>query len=157
MVFELNRDDSQHQEIMEALSSAPCKHHSVGFCKQKKRCRFPHNSPNCKFWTGIEGSCQIKNCPDRHPEACLFFAFNKCKFKKKCSRLHRIPQPNNSDLTGLNKDMETLKQQNVELKAELDNMKTMIVEIKEMLTEKHWTQPKSLIPQWLNRMQKSPI
>ena len=135
MPFELNHDDPQHQDIMDALSRAPCIHHSVGFCKQKKRCRFSHNSPNCKNWTGSEGSCQTKNCPDRHTEPCLFFAFNKCKFKNKCSRLHKIPQPHNPDLTGLNKDMEILKQQNVELKTELNTMKTMIVEIKEELSD----------------------
>ena len=77
----------------------------------------------------------MKEVVEPETDPCLFFAFNKCKFKNKCSRLHKIPQPHNPDLTGLNKDMEILKQQNVELKAELNTMKTMIVEIKEELSD----------------------
>ena len=133
MVFELNPDDPRHQDIMAALSrTAPCKHHLVGFCKQKKRCRFSHSSTNCKYWTGVKGSCQVKSCTHRHPEPCLYFAFNKCKFKRKCSRLHEIPQPHNSDLTRLNEEMKTLQQQNIELKAELNTMKTIKEELKEL-------------------------
>ena len=126
MVFELNPDDPRHQAIAEHLSRvaiAPCKHHQVGFCKQKNRCRFSHSSTNCKYWTGVKGSCQVKNCWDRHAEPCLYFAFNKCKFKRKCSRLHELQQLHNSELTRLNEEMKTLQQQNIDLKAGLNTMK----------------------------------
>ena len=52
-----------------------------------------------------------------------------------CSRLHKIPQPNNPDLLCLNKDMEILKQENFKLRAELDTMKDMEAQISKMKDE----------------------
>ena len=56
-------------------------------------------------------------------------------FQQMCSRLHKIPQPNNPDLLCLNKDMEILKQENFKLRAELDTMKDMEEQISKMKDE----------------------
>ena len=112
-----------HQDIMDALSRAPCKHHQVGLCKQKHRCRFSHRMTICKEWNGSRESCQNKECANRHPAPCLFFAFNICKFKSKCSLLHKIQPSNNPDLSSLKEDIQSLTQ-NFNLRTErLNNIK----------------------------------
>ena len=124
-----------HQDIMNALSKAPCKHHLVGLCKQKQRCRFSHIMPICKEWDGSSGSCQDKECADRHPALCFFFAFNRCRFKGKCSLLHMVQPSNNKVLAGLKEDIAALKLDNFKLRAErLDSVKE--TEAKVLLSNK---------------------
>ena len=115
MPFESNRDDPFHQteEDMQIFSQQT-KLRNMG---QERR------------------KLSKQKLPDQYPEPCFFFAFKRCKFKNKCSRLHKIPQPNNSDLNCLKKDMEVLKQENIKLKAELDTMKVLKEKISKMNDE----------------------
>ena len=133
--MELKPDNPMHQDIMNALSKAPCKYHQVGLCKQKQRCRFSHMMPICKEWGGSSGSCQDKEFADRHPALCFFFAFNRCRFKGKCSLLHMVQPSNNKVLASLKEDIAALKLDNFKLRAErLDNVKE--TEAKVLLSNK---------------------
>ena len=81
-----------------------CKLYNRGICKRINTCKFIHPIENCEILT-----CKGVNCKKRHPKPCMFFLFDKnCKYKDKC----------------------LFKEENCQLKLDLDKLKQEISELK---------------------------
>ena len=62
-----------------------CLYFKFGFCSFGDHCRRQHISEVC-----LETSCDIQNCPRRHPKRCKFYdLYNRCKFGDYCAYAHR--------------------------------------------------------------------
>ena len=62
-----------------------CHYHKYGYCREKNECDRLHSSVICS-----KTNCDVKNCRDRHPQQCKFFASQDfCKFGDSCMYDHR--------------------------------------------------------------------
>jgi len=62
-----------------------CHYHKYGYCREKNECERFHSSVSCS-----KTSCDVKNCRDRHPQQCKFFASQDfCKFGDSCMYEHK--------------------------------------------------------------------
>ena len=62
-----------------------CRYFNYGYCKYKEKCRFLHPESICN----LEGSCEGKGCPSRHPKACKWFGGETgCKRRENCQFSH---------------------------------------------------------------------
>ena len=70
---------------MDADFTLVCQYFKFGFCSFGDHCRKHHINEIC-----LETSCEIQNCPQRHPKTCKFYEFYKrCKFGDYCAFAHR--------------------------------------------------------------------
>ena len=64
-----------------------CKYFNCGYCKYKDKCKFSHPSKVCENY--LEGKCDGKECPDRHPKKCKWFSSKSgCYRNKDCDFWH---------------------------------------------------------------------
>jgi len=70
---------------MNGQERSTCHYHKYGYCREKNECLRFHSSLICS-----KTNCDIKNCRDRHPQQCKFFASQEfCKFGGSCMYEHK--------------------------------------------------------------------
>ena len=90
-----------------------CLFNKYGHCKFQGTCRKKHIINICE-----KEECEVQNCLERHPRECSFYRdFKRCKFGSYCSYKHKT-----------SKDDEIK-----ELKKDLENVKTRLEQIEELL------------------------
>ena len=69
-----------------------CHYHKYGYCRMKDDCDRYHSNKICR-----EMNCDVRNCSDRHPQACRFYASMEfCKFMDSCMYDHKKIDQNRS-------------------------------------------------------------
>ena len=73
---------------MNGQERSTCHYHKYGYCREKNECERFHSSVICS-----KTNCDVKNCRDRHPQQCKFFASKDfCKFGDSCMYDHKPDQ-----------------------------------------------------------------
>ena len=73
---------------MNGQERSTCHYHKYGYCREKNGCERFHSSVICS-----KTNCDVKNCRDRHPQQCKFFASQDfCKFGDSCMYDHKPDQ-----------------------------------------------------------------
>ena len=75
-------------DFEESKLVADCKHHLIGFCKARTKCKFSHDAVICKKI--LSGGCNVLGCPHRHPRICRHFLLGRCFFNEKCMMIHPV-------------------------------------------------------------------
>ena len=69
-----------------------CHYHKYGYCRMKDECDRYHSDKICR-----RTDCDVRNCSDRHPQACRFYASMEfCKFMDSCMYDHQKIDQNRS-------------------------------------------------------------
>ena len=70
---------------MNGQERSTCHYHKYGYCREKNECERFHSLVICS-----KNNCDVKNCRDRHPQQCKFFASQEfCKFGDSCMYDHK--------------------------------------------------------------------
>ena len=71
---------------MNGQERSTCHYHKYGYCREKNECERFHSLVICS-----KIKCDVKNCRDRHPQQCKFFASQEfCKFGDSCKYDHKV-------------------------------------------------------------------
>ena len=92
---------------MTGQTKSICHYHKYGYCKAKNECERFHSSSVCS-----KQICDVKNCSDRHPQQCKFYASQGfCKFGDYCMFDHKTTDHNKT----LKAELEDLKMRHEEV------------------------------------------
>ena len=97
-----------------------CSYFKFGYCKHREYCRKRHVKEICEL-----SSCDISNCPKRHPKKCKFYRdYGHCKFDP-CMFSH-----NRDDecIDALTKEIETVVENISKLENDLKELDLKLLE-----------------------------